>query len=247
MVLSFILIGLSHREHPATTALRNQMMSALAPALGFLSEPVRGLQSMSDQWQQWNAVYARNTLLEKQNRQLRQWRHLALELQAENTEFRSLLGVTKQHDQNYLTGKMLGNLPGMLSHSQFLQLGAEDGVKPDMMAVTAEGLVGRVMETAEHTSRVMLLTDSHSHVAVMGQSSREHAVAVGTNGELLELKYLPEDSKLTQGELLVTSGDAKLIPAGIGVGRVVKVTSDSVLVKPFVDWSRLSYVSLIVR
>jgi rod shape-determining protein MreC len=134
---------------------------------------------------------------------------------------------------------------GPYSRSQFISVGADDGVKRDMAVLSGEGLVGRVQEVTGGNARVMLITDISSRIAVVTQNGRENAMVVGRNGELLELRYLPKKTKVKLGEMVMTSGDADLMPSGIPLGKVVKVTPQEVLVKPVVDWSRLSFVSVV--
>ncbi len=244
-VFSITLMTLSHAQNPALHSARMAMTNLLAPAIGFLSEPTQSIGSLSDQWQQWQNIYDQNRQLREENAQLKQWQRLATELEVENASLRHLLNLAPVASSHFITGKMLGVLGGSFTRSQFLNIGSNEGVLKDMTVITGDGLVGRVMEVGDSTSRVMMVTDINSHIAVITEHGREQAVAVGNNNKLLELRYLPADTTIKPGEKVLTSGDAELMPAGIPVGEVVKVENDKVLVKPVVDWSRLSYVSLV--
>lgn len=243
--LALLLLLFSHGQHPAVLALRVAMMDFLAPTVGFLTQPQQSLSHISEQWSQWQNVYTQNQQLREENAKLRQWYHTATEMSAENAALRRLLNLVPANTNHFLSGKLLGNLAGAFSQSQFLNIGTENGVSLDMPVISGEGLVGRVMEAGNSTSRVMLITDTNSRIAVITQDGRERAVAIGRNEPLLELRYLPEDTSVQPGEIILTSGDAELIPANIPVGQVVEVSKNHILVKPLVDWSRLNYVSLI--
>lgn len=242
--LTLMLLG--HAGSPALHSTRMALTGFLAPVIGFFAQPTESIGAVGEQWQSWQNVYAQNAALQDENADLKQWRRAAIELEAENASLRHLLKLAPVASEHYLTGKMIGGtLAGSFGQSQLLNLGSEEGVLPDMAVTTGDGLVGRVMEAGSGTSRVMLVTDINSHIAVMTEQGREQAVATGNNQALLELRYLPADSKIKIGETVLTSGDAALMPAGIPVGEVIKIENGRVLLKPAVDWSRLSYVSLI--
>ncbi len=245
ILLASFLIMLNKAENPAAIAMRMALTDALAPAVGFVSQPMHGVQSFGDQWQQWQDVYAQNMQLRAENTKLKQWYRVSAELNTENKSLRKLLKLAPTHAGHFVSGKMLGSVAGAFSQSQFVSVGKADDVAANMTVISGEGLVGRLQEVAEDNSRVMLVTDMNSHIAVVTQGNRENAMAVGRNGALLELRYLPKHSNLKLGEMVVTSGDAGLMPAGIPVGQVVKITPQEVLVKPIVDWSRLDYVSIV--
>lgn len=245
--LALVFLLLSHAENPAMASARMALTDLLAPTVNFLSQPVQTTQTLAGQWQKWQDVYTQNETLRAENAQLKQWQSMTAELQAENESLRNLLKLAPAETHHYLSGKMIGNLAGSFSQSQFLDIGAAEGVVKDMAVISGEGLAGRVLEVGNSTSRVMLVTDINSRIAVMGQNSREKAVAIGRDHSLLELHYLADNTQMKPGELILSSGDAKLLPAGIPVGRVVKVEKNQVLVKPIVDWTRLSYVSLIAE
>ncbi len=244
-LLALVFLILARSENPAMTAARSALTDLLAPTVGFLSSPIQASASLGEKWQQWQNVAAENEQLRAEIAQLKQWQVMGAELHAENESLRQLLNLAPASAKHFVSGRMIGNLAGPFSQSQFINIGSADGVIKDMTVIAGEGLVGRVLEVGNFTSRVMLVTDINSHIAVVSQHSREQAVAFGRNDALIELRYLNEKTKLKLGEMVLTSGDAKLIPAGLPLGRVVKIENGKVLVKPIVDWARLSHVSLI--
>jgi rod shape-determining protein MreC len=114
-----------------------------------------------------------------------------------------------------------------------------------MAVVASQGLVGRVHHVAPHTSEMLLITDINSRIAVSVQGTHEHALAAGNGHDQLELRYLPKHSTLKKGDVIVTSGDADLMPAGIPVGRVISVSEEGVKVQPFAPLDALDYVSVL--
>ena len=59
------------------------------------------------------------------------------------------------------------------------------------------------------------------------------------------LSYLAADNKVSVGDRIVTSGDGGVFPRGIAVGKVVSVEGGVVRVQPFVDNTKLDYITVV--
>ncbi len=68
----------------------------------------------------------------------------------------------------------------------------------------------------------------------------------GDNSPEPALRFLPMNATFQVGDLVLTSGDGGLLPAGLLIGRVSAVDKRKVSVRPFADWSRLDYVSVLL-
>ncbi len=123
--------------------------------------------------------------------------------------------------------------------------GRRDGVHRGQAAVAGAGMVGRVVEVGEWSSRVLLITDINARVPVVLDASRQRAVLAGDNSDQPRLIYLPPDAPVSIGDRVVTSGDGGLFPAGVPVGVVSFVGDHMVKVQPMVDMGRLEHIRLI--
>ena len=122
-----------------------------------------------------------------------------------------------------------------------------------MPVIAADGLVGRVVEVGPSSSWVMLITDPDSRVGVKLASSGERGLLIGGRGEELRIDLINPDAKVLPAEPVLTSGyQGSLFPPGIPIGQVSRAdTADveltrPVFVRPFVDFSRLSHVLLVL-
>ena len=107
------------------------------------------------------------------------------------------------------------------------------------------GLVGRVIETGKSSSRILLLTDINSKIPVISIDSRERSILAGNNTENPKLLYMPKESKIVDGEVIITSGDGDMLPPGLMVGKATKLADGSYEVLPFVSWHNIEYVSIL--
>jgi len=129
--------------------------------------------------------------------------------------------------------------------------GARDGAFPAAVAVTDEGVVGRLVAVGERTSRLMFLTDPNCRVSVVSERTRVFGVVVGTGGAWCDLMYVPVDEDIREGDRLLTSGQGGVFPKGLPVGRVTRVVRPvgglalDIKVEPFVKLTRLEEVLLV--
>ncbi len=132
--------------------------------------------------------------------------------------------------------------------------GGSDGIYDDAPVITPDGVVGRVMRVSPSASTVLLLNDPNSRIPVLGRDSRTTGILVGQGpGQLLAIDYVPLNEPMGEGEILVSSGLARVFPKGIPVARVVSVErSDislfkTVLAEPLVDVRNLEQVLVLTR
>lgn len=110
--------------------------------------------------------------------------------------------------------------------SVLLNRGAQDGVVVGSLLMSAEGLVGRVIEATPTTSLGLLLTDADSRVACLIERTREAGLLVGTSGSWCRLLYLDPEAEVVAGDQVVTAGLSGALPKGLPVGTVTEVVRE---------------------
>ncbi len=86
------------------------------------------------------------------------------------------------------------------------------------------GLLGQIVEVNMYTSKVLLITDSNSNVpAKIGRTGQQIIVKGGAEDNLLEVPFLPNDSDIKTGDLIITSGQANRFIPSLKIGRVKDV------------------------
>ena len=106
--------------------------------------------------------------------------------------------------------------------------------------------MGKIISSSEKKSRIILINDQNSSVPVTTMSKNINAIIKGTiDGKYLTSSFMKEDIKPRIGEVLLTSGNAKIFPPNILVGKVIKVSEDSFLVLPYVDFNNLEFVQVV--
>ena len=125
-----------------------------------------------------------------------------------------------------------------------LSVGPNSGIRKGEIAVDERGLVGRITEVGTRTARVLLITDLNSRIPVILETSRAHAILVGTNGPRPRLLYWPEGIVPQEGERIVTSAEANAFPANLPIGTVHYTSSGAPEVEPAAMLQKLEVVRI---
>lgn len=185
-----------------------------------------------------------NRQLKEENDRLRLGNAVMDELLLENNRLRDSLDFKRLHPPTAIMAQVIGKELSPASSTITLSKGADDGLRKDMAVITPRGVVGKVQAVLPGTSKILLITDPGSTLAVRVMRNREEGLL---EGKLVHcaLKYVSYYADIQKGDLLVTSGLDGVYPKGLAVARVVKVTKheasafQTVLAEPVVEFSRL--------
>lgn len=244
LIVASGLLLVSTFSPSSLSGLRMGAVDAAAPVLNIVSAPVQRAAVFVRDVSGLAAIQAENARLTEENLKLREWYQAALLLEAENKSLRELMNVKIEPQHTYITARVLSDSNSHFAKSLLVSAGTHDGVQKGQAVVAGDGLVGRVVEAGEKTSRVLLITDINSRVPVLIQDSRQHAIFAGQNEKTGQLVHMSEQSKVKQGVRVVTSGIGGIFPVGLPVG-VVSETGESTTIEPFADFNRLMHVRIV--
>ncbi|HOY56155.1 MAG TPA: rod shape-determining protein MreC [bacterium] len=107
--------------------------------------------------------------------------------------------------------------------------GQIDGLREGMVITAKNGLVlGKIIKTEDKLAHVLLLTDSNSRLSAASDKDKTLVGIVHGNFDLsLKLEYILRDKNIAANDLIVTSGQEELVPAGLIIGTVNEVFEDS--------------------
>jgi rod shape-determining protein MreC len=245
LAASVALLALGRVESPWAGRLRAGLLDAIAPIAHGLSLPGRAVAD-------WFGSVKDTAQLQRQNAELKaEIESLKLrltqldELARENGEFRRLLGVQLPDEGKHIAARVIADPGGPYVRTVLIRAGHREGVRKGRAVVTAQGLVGRVTDVGEFTSRVMLITDVNSRTAVLIGTSGERAIMSGANADLPRLLHVSRTAGIALNDRVVTSGHDGILPAGLPVGEVADATPGAIRIRPFVDMQNLGFVRVI--
>jgi rod shape-determining protein MreC len=224
---------------------RARITDAFTPILEAFSTPAASAARVIEAVDEIMAIRAENERLRGENALLGQWQQAALRLEAENKSLRSLLNVRTDPQAAFVTARVVADPGGAFVRSLIVTAGRRDGVKRGQAAIAGHGVIGRVVEVGEWSSRVLLVNDLNARLPVLVEPSRQRAVLGGDNADQPRLLYMPADAPVAVGDRVVTSGHGGLMPGGLPVGVVASVTERGMRVQPYEDLSRVEHVKLV--
>jgi rod shape-determining protein MreC len=134
---------------------------------------------------------------------------------------------------------------GPFLQSALVNVGSRDGVLDGSAAVDGSGLVGRVVGTGEHATRLLLLTDFSSRVPVLVQPSGHHAILAGDGTDAPRLEFIENPDEVKPGDPVRTSGEGGVFPPDLPVGRLIALPGGTWRVALHADFARLEFVRLL--
>ena len=153
------------------------------------------------------------------------------DLATENQRLNGLLNLPEKTKYKVINARIIGRDPSVWFDSSIVNRGSLDGVKLNMPVVTNGGLLGRVTAVGPLTSQIDLVTRDKSGVgAVVGEIAGSNALGVvmgSSKSELIEMRYVPGSAEVQVGQIVYTTGQDGIYPAGLKVGEIVEVDSGS--------------------
>lgn len=161
--------------------------------------------------------------LRQENAQLQRQLASAAAARHENKRLRAMLRATKSAPGRWTAARVVGRDLAHRYQSLQLDRGSADGVGVDDAVISPDGaLVGRVIQVSRWTCAVQLLTDALSGVGARLTESRASGLLAGSDGPLLELRFIQTLDDVSLGEIVETSGEDGIYPHGIPVGEVTR-------------------------
>lgn len=230
-------------------ALRNPLIIALKYPLkifSFIGYEIKGIIF-------YHRNFRENEEFKKEIGLLKQNINTLNEVSFENDRLSKLLSFKERADFKVIAAKVIGYSPDNWSSVIIIDKGRANGIKRGHVVISYSGLVGRVIECADSTSKIMLVNDSNFGVSAIVQRSRQEGLVAGALGNYLVMKYLPKDSDIKVSDVIVTSGLTDNYPKGLIIGTVTDVgdefsgLSRYVNIKPAVNLSSIEEILVIIN
>jgi rod shape-determining protein MreC len=135
----------------------------------------------------------------------------------------ALAGFQAHNPSKMIGARVIGATPGMGTKSVLIDRGSASGVRRQMAVVTPDGIVGKVIAVFPFASQVLSVTDPGFSAGVESQKNHVHGVLKGLGNGTTRVDYVPTGQKVEVGETFFTSGEDRVFPKGLPVGKVTGV------------------------
>ncbi len=182
--------------------------------------------------------------LEAEVRDLSRYKAAAISMAERLEAYEEILNLMGEPPVRGVTARVTSESEGPFAQTLLANAGRMQGVEPGSVAMNEGGLVGRVIQLGERSSRILLVTDFNSRVPVIGEVSGVHAIMQGGSTSSGSLTDMPERSDFIEGERILTSAEGGAFPRGLVVGEV-RLSGNDWRVKYAMSEGSSGYVQLI--
>jgi rod shape-determining protein MreC len=224
-----------------------QISNFFVPARTTISDRI-GAPADTSLWAQISGQAGREQRireLENEVRDLARYKAAAISMAERMEAYENILNLMGEPPERGVTARVTTVVDGPFAQTVLANAGSLQGVVPGAVALNEGGLVGRVIQLGDRSSRILLVSNYQSQLPVLGEVSGVRAIMQGKDRDRGVLKDLPEVSDFIEGERVLSSGEGGAFPRGLVAGTVTKQGSEW-LVKLAMRDHASGYVRMIV-
>ncbi|MDF2505803.1 rod shape-determining protein MreC [Clostridium sp.] len=252
-----VLIGVSVKRQNASM-VENGVGVTLSSVQGVIYKGIGGAKDWLGFITHYSEIKQENEDLKKKNTQMKQKVSAYDSLEQENKRLSDKLNFQHQRDEyNYINCNITSRGGNNLLDILIIDKGKNSGVKNGLVVATPEGLVGKVIFTADSWSQVGTL--NNPNVQVAGKIQRTGVIdgvvdgyTDSNNNKLARLDNMSLDTDIKTNDEIVTAGIGNLYPKDMPIGEVTSLSDDKTkiskyaILKPYVDFNKLEEVFIVV-
>ena len=222
--LTFTLILFNKTDYYLVDKVKSYSLDYISPVTKIISLPVNTIADIGKRFNNINNLEIENLKLKEEIIRLKKWQILAIKNSRENRVFKSLLNSTSNNVEIIKTASVINQSYDIYTKLVIINAGKNFNVIKDMAVIN------------DPTSSIPVKTLSDNNFSILKGTS---------NGKFLKSTFIKGKNLPRVGDLLVTSGNAKIFPRDILVAKVIKVNEDNFIALPYVDFNNLSYVQVV--
>ena len=253
VVLSLALL-VSDGLYGIFSPVRSVLTTFVSPIQYIASLPASLLNASSNRIISQEELIAENDLLIQQMMALQADNQRYQSLLAENEQLRKLLDAPVQTALPKTVAELMAVDNNPYSLQVLINKGSLSGVYNSQPVIDDQGIVGQIVDVAQTTSRVLLVSDLSHAIPVRILRNNLRLIANGS-GELnaLNVRHVAHSADIAEGDILVTSGLGNIFPEGYPVAVIASVVRDegqpfaTVKATPLARLDRLRYLLLLGR
>jgi rod shape-determining protein MreC len=215
-----LLLGYQVRNNEDVPMVRVWAVTAVTPFARVMEGARSTISEAMHKYVMLRGAREQNVALETELRELKLHnQYLQSELERAD-RVQALASFQQTHPSKTLTARVIATAPGANSRAVFVDRGSSEGVMRGMAVVTADGIAGKVLASYPTAAQVMLVTDPGFAAGVLSQTNNVRGTVKGGSGNTLRVHYVPVEQTVNVDEWFYTSGDDRVFPKGLPVGKV---------------------------
>jgi rod shape-determining protein MreC len=252
-IILIILISFTSQGRETVSSVEGLISKAMVPVQKTIFTGSQYVKNFFGSIIEIGTLKETNKELEEEVKVLKQQQVDLETIKNENERLTSLLNYQKNNPQyDYIVADIVSIDPEVWFNVFVIDKGSKDGIQKNMAVSISEGLVGKVVEVASGTSKVLAISDIGSMVNGVSSRTGDYIRIQGSIDKTLE-GFIDPDAKLIPGDIIVTSGLGGIYPDNIIIGEVESVIKEegmlekTVIISPAVDFKQLNEVFILKK
>ena len=223
VIASIVLMTVDHRWHSLELA-RSALSGVLYPLQYTIDLPIRLFYWADETLSTQQALLEKNREYEARHLENRvQLQKLDI-IEKENERLRKLLGAIPKTTERLLISEIINVDLDPYKQLILLNKGSSSDVYQGQPIIDAQGVMGQVVHVGPMSSTAVLITDASHAIPVQLNRTGLRAIAFGSGKiDQLNLRHLPHNVDIKEGDLLITSGLGGVFPPNFPVAVISKV------------------------
>lgn len=227
LIIIAIMVMVLDRRLESFVSVRAALSVPLTPLQYIISWPSKCVATLRIVLSTHDDLVKENFQLKTDQLLLQSQLQRFLAIESENNYLKALLQSSKRVKGKTLIAELLAVDAEPFVNQVVIDKGTRDGIYVGQPVLDANGVMGQVSQASPITSRVLLISDPHSGIAVQNARNGMRAVAVGDSySGKMRLMYVPKTADIRENDIFITSGLGDHYPEGYPVGRVLTINKD---------------------
>lgn len=226
LALSLALLVLDLKFH-SLEVMRQIVNAVVYPVQRLAQSPAALLGDAQDYFATIESLQAENARLQRKELEAAAHQLRISNLEAENLRLRRLLDMPERERASGSVATILYSARDPFTRKVIVDRGEQTGIKAGLPVISESGIVGQVTRVFPFSAEITLVTDKNQLVPVKVLRTGQRSVVVGLGNGQMELKYMPSNVDVVEGDLLVTSGIDGVYLSGFPVARVEKIERET--------------------
>lgn len=241
------------------TSLPQEIMGVIAVPIKRTTASISAKIALwQDKYLDIDKVVAENENLKKQVGELQKRQIDYDRMKLENEQYEKFLKIQKEHENYEVVSSAVIGRDGMDKFYSFtIDQGEKAGVKKNDVVMSAQGVVGVVVETGLNFARVSTILSPAVSIASFVSTTRDTGVVMGnseySNDLRCTMSYLPQNTKAKVGDLVSTTGLGGIFPQDLVIGTIEEIGKEAAgnsvyaVIRPEADIAEVKMVFVITK
>lgn len=210
-----------------TEPLRKAVATVLYPLQWVMLQPVQVVHQGSAYFENLHTAQTAAANAEQKSVQMAQRATLVETLDHENQRLRQLLNLSPRLSTKGTAAQVVYETADAYTRRVVIDKGELANIQRGSPVMDEMGVLGQVTRVFPMSAEVTLLTDRDQAIPVLSPRTGARAVAYGdpttAYGGGIELRFMPSNADIQEGDLLTTSGVDGVYPPGLPIARIIKI------------------------